>query len=77
MQSKGFDMLKISSPSLISPSKAMPRPAFGIEDVMISRGTRELTWKGNALPGESAPFTEAIKECVREYVDSVVGVLGL
>lgn len=60
-QSKGFDMLKMSSPSLTSPSKARPRPALGMEDVMISRGTRELALKGNALPGASDPFVEAIQ----------------
>jgi len=68
MQSKGFDILKMSSPSLTSPSKARPRPVLGMEDVMISRGTRELTLKGNALPGASDPFVDGISVCTQECV---------
>jgi hypothetical protein len=60
MQRRGFDMLKMRSPSFTSPNNASPRPAFGMLDVMISRGTRELTWKGNAFPGASEPLVDVI-----------------
>jgi len=74
MQRRGFDMLKMRSPSFTSPNNASPRPAFGMVDVMISRGTRELTWKGNALLGARALLGDAIlvksrsEDCCRDWV---------